>query len=243
MNGNVQSDLATLAFRNGEQLEDFHSSILKLQQEIMLSGEIVSPTRLLIHYMKALTNSEKLKVFIAPRMTDLITFIDKNGKYAVYDGGDIHGIYCYLEMIGAPTTLTTSGHRSHNFGSSLSSNNDATTLQPVILALRMRQKLICECCGRIGHKADACIIRGPKFLPPSLRIMMNQFNALHGDEPKEPPREWNIQPMAAHFKSRSSPSRTNPVVSAIMGKLNHHAIDNVDITSYVPVESSYDSAP
>ena len=39
MNGDVQSDLATLAFRNGEQLEDFHSRILRLQQEIMLSGE------------------------------------------------------------------------------------------------------------------------------------------------------------------------------------------------------------
>ena len=32
MNGDIQSDLATLAFRNGEQLEDFHSRILRLQQ-------------------------------------------------------------------------------------------------------------------------------------------------------------------------------------------------------------------
>ena len=70
---------------------------------------------------------------------------------------------------------------------------------------------------------------------------MNQFNALHGDEPKEPPREWNIQPPEVHFKSRSYPSRRNTVVSAIMGKLKHHAIDNGDITLDVPVESSYDS--
>ena len=28
MNGDVQYDLATLAFNNGEQLEDFHSRIL-----------------------------------------------------------------------------------------------------------------------------------------------------------------------------------------------------------------------
>ena len=89
MNGGVQSDLVTLDFRNDEQLEYFHSRILRLQQEIMLSGEIVSPTRLLFQYMKALTKIEK-------------------------------------------------------------------------------------------HKADACIIRGPKFLLPSLRRKMNQFNALHG---------------------------------------------------------------
>ena len=86
MNGDVQSDLATLAFRNGEQLDDFHSRILRLQPEIMLSGEIISPNRLLIQYMKALTKSEKLKAFILPKMTDLITFIDKNGKSAVYKG-------------------------------------------------------------------------------------------------------------------------------------------------------------
>ena len=87
MNGDILSDLSTLAFRNGEQLEDFHSRILRLQQEIMLSGETVSPTRLLLRYMKSLTKSEKLKAFMAPKMTDLITFIDTKVKYADYDGG------------------------------------------------------------------------------------------------------------------------------------------------------------
>ena len=78
---------------NGEQLEDFHSRILRLQQEIMISGETVSPTRLLLQYMKALTKSEKLKACMAPKMTDPINFIYTKGKYAEYDGGDIHGIY------------------------------------------------------------------------------------------------------------------------------------------------------
>ena len=87
------------------------------------------------------------------------------------------------------------------------------------------------------------VIRGPNFLPPSLRRKMNQFNALHGEEPKDPTRDWNSQPPVDHFKSKSSPSRTNPVFSAIMGKLNHHAIDNGDITSDISVESSYDSFP
>ena len=41
MNGDVQSDLSTLAFKNGEQLEYFHSKILRLQQEITISGETV----------------------------------------------------------------------------------------------------------------------------------------------------------------------------------------------------------
>ena len=75
---------------------------------------------------------------------------------------------------------------------------------------------------------------------------MNQFNAVHGEEPKEPPIEWNIQPPAAHFKSRTSPSRTNPVISAIVGKLNHYVIDNGDVkipTSDFPVDSNYESVP
>ena len=40
MNGDVRSDLSTLAFKNGEQLEYFHGRIIRIQQEIMLSGEI-----------------------------------------------------------------------------------------------------------------------------------------------------------------------------------------------------------
>ena len=48
-----------------------------------------------------------MRAFIATKTTDLITLLDNNGKSAVYTGGDINGIYIYLEMIGAPTTLTT----------------------------------------------------------------------------------------------------------------------------------------
>ena len=140
----VQSDLATLAFNNREQLEDFHSRILRLQQEIMLSGEFFYSTRRIFHYMRALTKSEKTRAFIVPKMIDIITFLDNNVKSGVYTGGYIHGIYRYLEIIGDPTTLTTSGQSSHHFGPSSSSNNDAATLQPVIADLRMRQKIICE---------------------------------------------------------------------------------------------------
>ena len=60
-NGDVRSDLATLAFANGEKLEDFHSRILRLQHEINLSGETISPARLLFQYMKAFSKNDKLK--------------------------------------------------------------------------------------------------------------------------------------------------------------------------------------
>ena len=39
MNGGVQYYLATLAFKNGEQLEYFHCRILRIQQKTNLSGE------------------------------------------------------------------------------------------------------------------------------------------------------------------------------------------------------------
>ena len=61
MNGDVQSDLATLEFNNGEQLEDFHIIILRLQEEIILSGETLSPTRLLFQYTKAFKIAIKSK--------------------------------------------------------------------------------------------------------------------------------------------------------------------------------------
>ena len=58
---------------------------------------------------------------------------------------------------------------------------------------------------------------------------MNPFNALHGDEPNEPQREWNRKPLVHHFKSSTFPSKTNPVISDITGRPNHHAIDNGDV--------------
>ena len=58
--------------------------MFRLKQEIILSGETVSPARLLFQYMKAFPKSDKLKAFIVPKMTDIITFLEKNRKAAVY---------------------------------------------------------------------------------------------------------------------------------------------------------------
>ena len=65
---------------------------------------------------------------------------------------------------------------------------------------------------------------------------MNQLNVLHVGEPNEPPIEWKSQPPAAHFKSSTSTSKTNPVILAIMRRLNHHAIDNGSVK--VPTSGS-----
>ena len=50
-NGDFQSDLSTLAFNKGEQLEYLYGRIIRLQQEIILYGETVSTTRLIFQYM------------------------------------------------------------------------------------------------------------------------------------------------------------------------------------------------
>ena len=68
-------------------------------------------------------------------MKNIITFLDKNVKYAVYTGGNIHGLYCYLEINEAPTTLTTSSQFYHYFGLLSFINNETETIQPVIPAL------------------------------------------------------------------------------------------------------------
>ena len=110
----------------------------------------------------------------------------------------------------------------------------------------MRKKSICELCGRIGHKADAYIICGPKCLIQSIRINMNKFNTLNGEEPNEPPMERNNQPPETHFKYRTSTPNTRTEVSAITGRLNHNAIYNGDFEvhpSDFPVELNSESFP
>ena len=76
-------------------------------------------------------------------MKDLIIFLDNNGKSSIYTGGNINGLYCYLGIIAYPTTLKFSGRRSHHFVLSYYTNNDASTLQPVIVYIRIQQKFIC----------------------------------------------------------------------------------------------------
>ena len=93
MNVDFRSDLPTLAFKNAEQIDDSHIRIIILQQEIILYVETFSSTRLHLQYMKALSKRNKLKSFIAPNITDLITLLDNNGKPDIYTGGNIHGIY------------------------------------------------------------------------------------------------------------------------------------------------------
>ena len=179
-------------------------------------------------------------------MADLITFLDNNRKLAVYTRVNIHGIYCYIEIIGSQTTFTTSCQRYHHFGPSSSTKNYTSTLQPVIVDLRIRQKNVFKCCGIIIHKSDTCIIHGPIFLPPSLRIKMNQFNTRNVYETTDPPRYWNSQPKASHFKYRTFPPKTSPVVPDIMGWFNHHTIDNDDFEvhpSEFPIEYNSEYVP
>ena len=124
MNGDVKSNLFTMELKNGEQLEYFHIRIIILQEEIILCGENVSPTRFIFQYMMSFSDNDKLRAFIVPRKTDLIIFLVKNVKLVVYTGGNIHGFYCYLEIIGSPTRFTTSFQSSHNFGPSYWTNID-----------------------------------------------------------------------------------------------------------------------
>ena len=122
--------------------------------------------------------------------------------------------------------FTTSVQRSHHFGPLSSTNNDTTTLNPNIASLCVQQKILFKLCRRIVHKADSFIMFGPKFLPQSLIRKINQFNALHADEPTEQPREFSSQPLVDHSKQRTYPPKTIPMVSGIVGRLNHHVVDN-----------------
>ena len=59
MAGDIQSDLANLELKNREKLEDVHRIIIIFEQETILSGETVYPTRLLYQYRKLLSKMYK----------------------------------------------------------------------------------------------------------------------------------------------------------------------------------------
>ena len=75
---------------------------------------------------------------------------------------------------------------------------------------------------------------------------MNKFNTLHGEETTEPLIEFNSQPTVAHSKSSTSDPKTIPVVSFIMGRLNHCTIDNGDVEVHLsdfPAEYNSEYVP
>ena len=87
-------------------------------------------------------------------MIDLIKLLEKM-KFGYPHRGKLHGIYNYLDMIGSPTNLTSSIYISHTFGNQYSNKNDTSSIQIVIPDLHVRQKIIFERCGRIGHKTNS----------------------------------------------------------------------------------------
>ena len=142
-------------------------------------------------------------------------------------------------MIQEPSNLDYSSKHYNTFGTSSSTNNDRVSLHSVISDLHVQQKFVCKFCGRIGHKANLCIIYGYNFFLTSFNIKTNKSNAIHGDEPNELPIECNIQPLEFHFKYRTPNPNTSPVILDLMGRLNNHAVDTGDVyfyTSEYPLE-------
>ena len=149
-------------------------------------------------------------------------------------------------MIGNRTNLTSLDQIYHPLGTSSSVNTDTSSHQTVIAALSVRQKIICELFGMIGHKSDSCTICGPNFFLPSLRINMDQFNALRDDEHTESPRKCYSQLPEIHFKYLALPPNTSPVVLDIMVIINHDSVDNGNVvffTSYYSLGYTSDSVP
>ena len=57
-------------------------------------------------------------------------------------GGDIHGLYRHMYMLGAPTNLISSGYLYNTFGNLSFTNNNTVSLQKFISSLHARQKNI-----------------------------------------------------------------------------------------------------
>ena len=88
--------------------------------------------------MKALSKSDKRKACFVPKMTYLITLPDNTGKWAIYEGVNIHERYNYLETIRSPNASTTSVQIYYNFVTLSSTNNDTATIKPAISCIHIR---------------------------------------------------------------------------------------------------------
>ena len=64
---------------------------------------------------------------------------------------------------------------------------------------------------------------------------MNQYNALHGNKPTEPPIDCNSHPPKGYLKYHNSATKNSPIVSVITGNLNHHVVDKLLLKSIIKI--------
>ena len=92
--------------------------------------------------------------------------------------------------------------------------------------------IFCEWCGNSGHKTNYVIIICSNFLPPTIHRKRGQYNTIYGYKSKETPNEFTRKPHIFNFiPPTSTPqalteNRHINVVSYIIGKPNHYAVDN-----------------
>ena len=122
-----------------------------------------------------LSKYDLLKALVTPNVTDIIIYIENHGKEVHYVGSDIHYIYCYLDMIGAPTTLTCSDQNSNSFGPD--TNTYSGSLNTFISSLGDIQRIIFDCHGLTVNKTDSFIIRGPNLLTKIICRNNDQYNS------------------------------------------------------------------
>lgn len=73
-------------------------------------------------------------------------------------------------------------------------------------ALFAFMRLVCECCGFTDHTADCSYCQGAAFMPPSLVQMIRHYNKVHGNKPKEPPKEIQRKSVTLSFNKGRKPS-------------------------------------
>ena len=106
MNGDVKYYLSRLEFKNGENLKIFMALFSDLNKKLCSLEKF---SLLLDFYSSTWRHFQRVikKIFHCSQDYRSHHIPRKRRKSAVYTGGDINGIYRYIEMIGSPTTFIT----------------------------------------------------------------------------------------------------------------------------------------
>ena len=95
MDGDDQSNLSTLTSITENNLKIFTLEYSDLNSKLTSLDKLYPLKDFTSSKWMNMSKCDELKAFIALKMTDIITFIDNNGKLAIYKGLNIHVIYSY----------------------------------------------------------------------------------------------------------------------------------------------------
>ena len=216
----LTTEIQKLQVVSGETLSEFHKRAIHIHNTLIFSKITISKTFFFEHFLEQLRKTPSILPFLKDVTKRFRAHKRQHGDNIAFSDS-FSDLYQDLLDSDCPVTLNADSRSS---------------FCPEANAVRRHRPSYppCDACGR-SHQggAEQCIRRGLWFQSPSDRLLIQRYNAIHGDKPKipvpepspKPSQAFHSEPQNLSANSASSSPLSNPV-SVISDEIPSGDIDD-----------------